>query len=88
MRIEINTDVNYDVEEIIDIMDENEKLAMYNELAEELEMQVYKEEFDVAKYFGGLSLYEQKKILCNALGIPNYHDKVGLRVALEKIIQA
>lgn len=88
MRIEISTDVDYDIEEIIDIMDEDEKIAMYNELAGELEKQVYKEEFDVTKYIGGLSLYEQKKILCNALGIPNYHDKVGLRVALEKIIQA
>lgn len=38
--------------------------------------------------FGELDAYEQKKFLCNALGVPTYHSNDILREKLEKIINA
>ena len=88
MRVEVNTDVDIDVDEIVDKKDQAEKIAMCAMLETELGKAEYKPDFDVAKFFGSLSLYEQKKILCNALNVPNYVDEQALRQALEKIIKA
>lgn len=38
--------------------------------------------------FGELHPYEQKKFLCNALGVPTYHSNGILREKLEVIINA
>ena len=88
MRYEITTDVDIDIDDIMGSMDRKEKTALYNELADELGDANYDEDFDVAKYLGKMSAFEQKKILCNALGVSSYYDEQGLRKALEKIIKA
>ena len=88
MRIEVQTNVYYDVSEIIDLMDQEEKLDMFNSLSAELSKAEYDEDFDVAAYMSRKPLYEQKKIICNALGVGSYCDEKKLREALEKIIKA
>jgi hypothetical protein len=88
MRIEVWADVDCDVDEIIEKMDQQEKLDMYNSLSEELSKAKHDEEYDVAAYMSRKSLYEQKKIICNALGVGSYCDEKALRAALEKIIKA
>lgn len=88
MRIEVETEVDYDVDEIIDLMDQNEKLDMYNSLSKELSKAEYNEDYDVAAYMSRKPLYEQKKIICNALGVGSYCDEKALRNALEAIIKA
>ena len=88
MRYEITTDVDIDIDDIMESMDIKEKTALYNELADEFGDANYDEDFDVAKYLGKMSAFEQKKILCNALGVSSYYDEQGLRKALEKIIKA
>lgn len=89
MNIEVSTDVDYDVDEIIDIMSKKEKREMFNALAAEFDdTPPYDEEFNVAKYLGGKSPFELKKIICNALNVPSYQDEQALRKALEKIINA
>ena len=89
MRIEVTTEVDYDVDEIIDCMDQAEMLDMYNSLAKELGKAEYKKEnFDVATYLSRKPLWEQKKIICNALGVGSYCDEKALRNALEAIIKA
>ena len=88
MRLEFCEEVDFDVDDIIEKMDHDEQLVMYNSMAHELGKAEYKEDFDVAKYFSQKSLYEQKVILCNALNVVNYLDDEALRKALEKIITA
>jgi hypothetical protein len=92
MRYEITKHVDIDIDDIMGSMDRKEKTALYNELADELADELgdanCDEDFDVAKYLGKMSAFEQKKILCNALGVSSYYDEQGLRKALEKIIKA
>ena len=48
------------VDEIIDAMDEEEKIDMYNSLAEELSKTNHDQDYDVAEYFtGGLYLIKR-----------------------------
>lgn len=88
MQIEVCTDVDYDVDEIIDIMSPAEKREMFEELAKGFKGNYFDEDLDVAKYLAKKPLFEQKKILCNALGVPSYYDQQALRLALETIITA
>ena len=88
MTLEICTDQDFDIDEIIDAMDRNEKVEMYNELAGELGKAEYREDSDVSKYFSQMSLFDQKKMLCDALGVPNYYNDLALRQKLEGIITA
>lgn len=73
--------IDLDVDEIIDEMSESEKLAMFTTLKEDFEDEILKD-------FASLMPSEQKRFLCDALGVPSYHDNEGLRQKLETIINA
>lgn len=88
MQIEVCTYVDYYVDEIIDIMSPAEKREMFEELAKGFKGNYFDKDLDVAKFLAKKPLFEQKKILCNALGVPSYYDQQALRLALETIITA
>lgn len=73
--------IDLDVEEIIDEMSEREKLQMFTTLKEDFEEEIQRD-------FENLMPSEQKRFLCDALGVPSYHDNEGLRQKLEPIINA
>ena len=88
MRFEQEVDIDLDIDDIIAEMSNDEKVDMYNELAKELDHAEYDESFNAAGYLSQLSPFEIKKVLCNALGVPSYHEDELLRNALEQIIKA
>ena len=61
MRVEVNTDVDIDVDEIVDKKDQAEKIAMCAMLETELGKAEYKPDFDVAKFFGSLHYTNRRR---------------------------
>jgi hypothetical protein len=74
-------DYDVDVDEVIEAMSANEKKEMYEALKVEMEGKP-------ALEFADMMPSEQKRFLCNALGVPSYHDNEGLKQKLEPIINA
>ena len=76
---EYDYDVN--VDEVIEAMSANEKKEMYEALKEDFEDEIQRD-------FANLMPSEQKRFLCDALGVPSYYDNECLRQKLETIINA
>ena len=74
-------DYDVDVDEVIEAMSANEKKEMYEALKEDFEDEIHED-------FASLMPSEQKRFLCDALGVPSYYDNEGLRQKLEPIINA
>ena len=74
-------DYDVDVDEVIEAMSANEKKEMYKALKVEIEGRPSLE-------FEDMMPSDQKRFLCNALGVPSYHDSEALRAKLESIINA
>ena len=74
-------DIELDVEDVLSGMSDDEKKEMYEALKVEMEGKP-------ALEFSEMMPSEQKRFLCNALGVPSYHDNEGLRQKLEAIINA
>lgn len=74
-------DYDVDVDEVIEAMSANEKKEMYKALKVEMEGKP-------ALEFEDMMPSDQKRFLCNALGVPSYYDNEGLRQKLEPIINA
>ena len=79
--MEFTKEIDLDVEEIIEEMSESEKLEMFTTLKEDFEDEIRED-------FASLMPSEQKRFLCDALGVPSYYDNEGLRQKLEPIINA
>lgn len=73
--------IDLDVEEIIDEMSEREKLRMFTTLKEDFEDEINKD-------FANMMPSDQKRFLCDALGVPSYYDNDCLRQKLEAIVNA
>lgn len=74
-------DYDVDVDEVIEAMSANEKKEMYEALKEDFEDEIHED-------FARLMPSDQKRFLCDALGVPSYHDNEALRQKLETIINA
>lgn len=74
-------DYDVDVDEVIEAMSANEKKEMYEALKEDFEDEIHED-------FASLMPSEQKRFLCDALGVPSYYDNECLRQKLETIINA
>lgn len=74
-------DYDVDVDEVIEAMSANEKKEMYKALKAEMEGKPTSD-------FTEMMPSDQKRFLCDALGVPSYYDNEGLRQKLEPIINA
>ena len=74
-------DAELSVEDVLSEMSEDEKVEMYECLKWELTGELTKD-------FSEMMPSEQKRFLCDALGVPSYHDNEGLRQNFEAIINA
>ncbi len=82
-----STDIGLEVDEIYDEMDEEDKKEMWVLLAKHFNGAQIDFDYDVAN-FAEKPAFEQKKILCNALGVSSYNNETELRNKLEEIITA
>jgi hypothetical protein len=74
-------DYDVDVDEAIEAMSANEKKEMYEALKVEIEGKP-------ALEFADMMSSDQKRFLCDALGVPSYYENECLRQKLETIINA
>lgn len=74
-------DIELSVEDVLSEMSHDEKVEMYKSLKAEVTG-------ELAKDFSEMMSSDQKRFLCDALGVPSYHDNEGLRQKLEPIINA
>ena len=81
MIFEKECEIDVTVEEIISEMSARDKKEMYEELKAELTG-------DIGKEFGNMMPSDQKRFLCDALGVPSYYDNECLRTKLQTIIEA
>lgn len=81
MELEINETGGYSVDYLIESMTNEEAEEMYSALDKILHKHKCKE-------FEDMMPSEQKRFLCDALGVPSYHDNEALRQKLETIINA
>ena len=91
MDVSIYTNIDVDVDDVIDAMSETEKRELYEQLGDELNEDsniTVDDDFNVGQYLESVSAYDLKKILCIALNVPTYCDEQALREALEPIIKA
>jgi hypothetical protein len=74
-------DIELSIEDVLSGMSKDEKVEMYKSLKVEVTGELTKD-------FSEMMPSDQKRFLCNALGVPSYHDNEGLRQKLEAIINA
>ena len=74
-------DIELSVEDVLSEMSNDEKVEMYKSLKVEVTG-------ELAKDFSEMMPSDQKRFLCDALGVPSYCDNEGLRQKLESIINA
>ena len=74
-------DIELGVEDVLSEMSDDEKKEMYEALKVEMEGKP-------ALEFADMMPSEQKRFLCDALGVPSYYDNECLRQKLETIINA
>lgn len=95
MDVWINGHVEVDVDDIISQLTSKERKELFDDLKSEfgneassLEEKIATTDVILGKQFHNLSVWEMKKLLCNALGVGSYYDEQALRKALEPIIKA
>lgn len=74
-------DIELSVEDVLSGMSNDEKVEMYKRLKAEVTGELTKD-------FSEMMSSDQKRFLCDALGVPSYYDNEGLRQKLEPIINA
>ena len=91
MSSSVDVTVEVDIDDVISSMTYKEKQELYDDLAEELGEEPAPElesNYGIEDFFRNMTPYEQKKVLCNALGVASYLDTEVLRAKLEPIITA
>jgi hypothetical protein len=81
MYFEKECEMKLSVEDILSEMSKDEKKEMYEALKVEMEGKP-------ALEFADMMPSEQKRFLCDALGVPSYYENECLRQKLETIINA
>jgi hypothetical protein len=81
MYFEKKCEMKLSVEDVLSEMSKDEKKEMYEALKVEMEGKP-------ALEFADMMPSEQKRFLCDALGVPSYYENECLRQKLETIINA
>jgi hypothetical protein len=81
MYFEKECEMELSVEDVLSAMSKDEKKEMYEALKVEMEGKP-------ALEFADMMPSEQKRFLCDALGVPSYYENECLRQKLETIINA
>lgn len=81
-------EINVTVDEFLDELDANEREELYESLKDEFEDTERMDKEKALMYLRGLTPYDFKKLLVDALYLPSYVDGAALERALKPIIDA
>ena len=81
-------EINVTVDEFLDELDANEREELYESLKDEFENTERVDKEKALMYLRGLTPYDFKKLLVDALYLPSYVDGAALERALKPIIDA
>ena len=81
-------EINVKVDEFLDELDANEREELYESLKDEFENTERMDKEKALMYLRGLTPYDFKKLLVDALYLPSYVDGAALERALKPIVDA
>ena len=81
-------EINVTVDEFLDELDANEREELYESLKDEFENTERMDKEKALMYLRGLTPYDFKKLLVDALYLPSYVDGAALERALKPIVDA
>lgn len=82
------SEINVSVDEFLDELDTDERKELYESLKDEFENTERMDKERALEYLRGLTPYDFKKLLVDALYLPSYLDGEALGCALKPIIDA
>lgn len=81
-------EIDVTVDDFLDELETDEKQALYESLKDDFEDLERKDREEILMYLRGLTPYDFKKLLVDALFLPSYLDGAALERALKPIIDA